>query len=71
MTRWRRLRRPPRRRLEVLRHLAEGYTAPQIAERLAIAPKTVMNHVALLRMETGAFTSAHLVSIGFRQGWLE
>lgn len=64
------LRKPPTQRLAVLRHVAKGLTSEEIAEQMFLSRHTVKRHVALLRQETGAFNSAHLVAIGFRERWL-
>lgn len=56
------------RELDVLRHMAEGLTNAQIAERLDVSPRTVKTHVQnlLSKLDTPDRTGA--VARGFRLG---
>ncbi|WP_309112216.1 response regulator transcription factor [Saccharothrix sp.] len=51
-----------RRELEVLRLIAEGRTAVQIAARLAISAETVRSHVTHILRKLGARDRAHAVA---------
>jgi DNA-binding NarL/FixJ family response regulator len=58
---------PTRRELEVLAHLAEGLTNPQIATRLFLSPKTVGIHVSRILEKLGAHTRGEAVAIARRR----
>jgi DNA-binding NarL/FixJ family response regulator len=57
----------PRER-EVLQLIAEGYTSPQIAERLGLSRRTVENHRTNLMSKLGIRTVAGLVRYALREG---
>lgn len=61
---------PPPKRLELLRYVADGLTPAEVAEAMSLSPNTVKYYLALLRGDAHADTTAHLVAIGFREGWL-
>ena len=46
------------REIEVLRHIARGYTKKQIAEQLIISEKTVDNHIQHIYNKIGVSTRA-------------
>lgn len=50
-----------RREEEILYLVAQGFTSPQIAEKLSISPRTVESHRAHLMEKTGARNMAALV----------
>lgn len=50
-----------RREEEILYLVAQGFTSPQIAEKLSISPRTVESHRAHLMEKTGASNMAALV----------
>jgi DNA-binding NarL/FixJ family response regulator len=54
------------REREILKLVAEGYTARQIAERLGLSPKTVENHRANIMDKLGIHTIAGLVRYALR-----
>jgi HD-GYP domain-containing protein (c-di-GMP phosphodiesterase class II)/DNA-binding CsgD family transcriptional regulator len=56
------------REIEVLRLLARGLTAPQVGERLGIAPKTAANHVQNLYAKLGVTTRAAAVLFAVENG---
>ncbi|TAK02634.1 MAG: hypothetical protein EPO36_01365 [Chloroflexota bacterium] len=58
---------PTRRELEVLAHLAEGLTNPQIAAQLFLSPKTVGIHVSRILEKLGAHTRGEAVAIARRR----
>ena len=72
----RRRAQPPRpilseRETEVLRLIAEGLTAPEIASRLYISPSTVKTHVKNLFEKLSVGDRAAAVAEGMRRGLLE
>ncbi|MGZ5338739.1 MAG: response regulator [Thermoleophilaceae bacterium] len=60
----------PRER-EVMAALAEGLKAPQVAERLGIAPDTVRTHVENAMQKLDARTRAHAIAIALQHGLIE
>ncbi|HKP17789.1 MAG TPA: response regulator transcription factor [Gaiellaceae bacterium] len=56
------------RELEVLRLLAEGYSAKDIAGRLFISAKTVGTHIEHIRRKLGVRTRVQAVALAFREG---
>jgi two-component system nitrate/nitrite response regulator NarL len=65
--------RPPlsAREREVLGHVADGLSAPAIARRLGVAPRTVRTHLEHLYDKLGAGDRAQLVALAMRRGLLE
>jgi len=59
------------RELEVLRLLAEGVPAVDIATELVIAPKTVSNHVQHILSKLDVHTRAEAVARAFELGVVE
>lgn len=59
------------RQLEVLRLLSRGQTMKQIAERLAISPRTVAFHKARIKEAMGAATTAELLRKALEASVLE
>ena len=59
------------RELEVLRLLAEGLSAPAIAERLVVEPSTVKSHLKNLYGKLGVSDRAAAVATGMRLGLVE
>lgn len=59
------------RELEVLRLLADGLSAPQIAKRLFIEPSTVKTHLKNLYEKLGVSDRAAAVAVSMRQGLVE
>jgi DNA-binding CsgD family transcriptional regulator len=58
------------RERQVLTHLADGYTAEQIAASLYISRSTVKQHIAGLFTKLGARNAPHAVAIACRTGIL-
>ena len=58
------------RELDVLRLLAEGLSAKEIAIQLAITSRTVESHVDKLRLKTGARNRTHMVAQAIHLGLL-
>ncbi len=59
------------REREILKHVAEGYTNNQIAERLFISPKTVDTHRTHIMDKLNLHSRAELVKYAIRRGLLE
>jgi two-component system, NarL family, response regulator NreC len=59
------------REREILKHVAEGYTNNQIAERLFISPKTVDTHRTHIMDKLNLHSRAELVKYAMRRGLLE
>ncbi len=62
---------PSQRELQLLTLMADGLTDAEIAEKLAISPKTMRSRLHALRMKMHARTRTHAVAIAFRRGLLE
>ena len=58
------------REVEVLRLLREGLTAVEIADRLAISPRTTRGHIEGIKTRLGAANTTQAVAIGFERGLL-
>jgi two-component system response regulator DesR len=59
-----------RREVEVLSLAAQGGPVDEIAERLALSPGTVRNHVSRILAKTGARTRIEAVRIAGDSGWI-
>lgn len=59
------------REQEVLRHVADGRSAPQIAELLVLSPATVKSHLQSLYEKLGVSDRAAAVAEAMRRGLLE
>jgi two-component system, NarL family, nitrate/nitrite response regulator NarL len=59
------------RELEVLRLVAEGHSAPEIATRLYIEPSTVKSHLQNVYEKLGVSERAAAVAEGMRRGLVE
>lgn len=60
-----------RREREVLNHIAQGHSVPEIAAELFLAPSTVKTHVQRLYEKLGVGDRAAAVAAAMRQGLLE
>jgi len=58
------------REVEVLGLLREGLTAVEIADRLAISPRTTRGHIEAIKTRLGAANTTQAVAIGFERGLL-
>ena len=58
------------REVEVLRLLREGLTAVEIADRLAITPRTTRAHIEAIKTRLGAANTTQAVALGFERGLL-
>jgi DNA-binding NarL/FixJ family response regulator len=56
------------REAEVLRAVAEGHSAREIARRLDVSPKTVDNHKHRIYAKLGVQSQAHAVAVATRAG---
>jgi DNA-binding NarL/FixJ family response regulator len=59
------------REQEVLRHLAEGLTAKEVAAQLFISPKTVENHRTNLMKKLGLHSTVELIRYAARLGLID
>lgn len=64
------LSQPSPRQIQVLQAVAAGLTDRQIGRVLNMSERTVVTHLREFRWAVGARNRAHLVAIGFEQGWL-
>ena len=58
------------RELEVLKALAEGMSAAEICEHLAIAQNTFRTHVQNIMNKLRVHSKLEAVSLAFRTGWV-
>jgi DNA-binding NarL/FixJ family response regulator len=58
------------REKQVLILVAQGWSNPEIAERLVISKKTVRNHITHILAKLGVTTRAELIATAWRNGWL-
>lgn len=58
------------REIDVLRLVADGLSAKEVALRLAIAPRTVEHHIDHARLKTRTLNRAHLVAYALYTGLL-
>lgn len=56
------------RELEILQLVAGGYSAKEIARRVAIAPRTVERHIENARLKMRARNRAHMVTCAMALG---
>jgi PAS domain S-box-containing protein len=56
------------REREVVRHIAEGATTQEIAQRLFISATTVDTHVRKAMLRLGAKNRAHLIALALQRG---
>lgn len=59
-----------RREIEVLKHIADGFTNPEIAEKLFISPLTVDSHRKNLILKLNAKNTASLIKIALQNGYI-
>jgi LuxR family transcriptional regulator of spore coat protein len=59
------------RELQILRLIAEGFSAKEVALQLNIAPTTVERHVENTRLKTRTRNRAHMIAVAVSSGWLE
>lgn len=56
------------REIEVLRLIASGLSAKQVALRLAIAPRTVEHHIDHARLKTQTRNRVHMIAHAIHEG---
>jgi two-component system nitrate/nitrite response regulator NarL len=59
------------REQEILGHIAEGHSAPEIARRLFLSPATVKSHMSALYEKLGVSDRAAAVAEAMRRGLIE
>lgn len=59
------------REREVLRGFAKGENPKALAERLSVSPKTVQNHLTMLKDKLGLREPAELVHYAIKHGYVE
>jgi two-component system, NarL family, nitrate/nitrite response regulator NarL len=59
------------REREVLKLVAAGHSAPEIAERIHLSPATVKSHLQAIYDKLGVAERAAAVAEGMRRGFLE
>lgn len=57
-----------RREVEVLKLVAAGLSAKEVAKELMIAPRTVERHIDHIRLKARARNRSHMVALAVRQG---
>lgn len=58
------------REVEVLKLVAEGSSAKEVALQLSIAPSTVERHIENARLKTRTRNRAHMIAVAMQGGWL-
>lgn len=61
---------PTKRQVHVLELRAAGFKRSEVAVALGISENTVQAHMAALYRGTGAKSTANLVAIGMREGYI-
>lgn len=56
------------REIEVIRLIALGLSAKQVALRLAIAPRTVEHHIDHARLKTRTRNRVHMIAHAIQEG---
>lgn len=59
------------RQIQILRLMADGFSAGKIARELKISVGTVRTHQATIYKRLGVRNAAHAVSEGLRTGYIE
>ena len=57
-----------KREVEVLKCIAKGQSAKEIAQNLNIAPRTVERHIGRVRLKTRTKNRSHLVAYAISKG---
>ncbi len=58
------------RELQILKLIAQGYSAKETAQEISIAPRTVEGHISTMRLKLRARNRAHMVSNAIAAGAL-
>lgn len=58
------------RELQIVRLVAKGFSAKEVANQLHIAPCTVERHIENTRVKTRTRNRAHMVAFAIESGWL-
>lgn len=58
------------RELQILKLIAQGYSAKEAAQEISIAPRTVEGHINTMRLKLRARNRAHMVSNAIASGAL-
>ena len=59
------------REQQILEFVAAGFSAKQVAQRIAIAPRTVERHIENIRQKMHARNTPHMISCAYTNGMLE
>jgi DNA-binding NarL/FixJ family response regulator len=59
------------RELDVLRQVAQGHTAKEVAERLGVSPRTLETYKARAMAKLDLTSRADLIRYAVRCGWLQ
>lgn len=59
-----------KREREIVQLLAQGLSAKELAQRLAIASRTVEGHIETIKLKTLTRNRTHLVAVALREGLL-
>jgi DNA-binding NarL/FixJ family response regulator len=65
------MREPSERELLLLSLAAEGWTFQRIGRRCGMSTAAATQALYRFRRRVGVSSTAHLVAVAFRQGWLE
>ena len=58
------------REWQIVHLLAQGYAAPQVADKLFLTTKTVKNHVSNIYSKLGVATRSEMLELCYQKGWL-
>lgn len=57
--------------VEIVRHLADGLTAKQIARKTGFTACSITTRIKVARRVVSAKNTSHLTAIAVRRGWIE
>ncbi|WP_108810857.1 LuxR C-terminal-related transcriptional regulator [Sphingorhabdus sp. Alg231-15] len=60
-----------RREAEILKYVALGLSAKEVARQVEISPRTVDRHIENIRLKLRAKNRTHMVACAVRAGFLE
>ena len=59
------------REIEIVRHLAQGQTAKDIARKIGLTHFSINERIKTMRRVVGANNTPHLTAMALRKGWIE